>query len=184
MTVSAADLALHEVLVASQRSGFLGDRPIDEVIDHARHFVSALDGVDLSHHRPRVLDLGSGGGVPGLVIAHDRPDVDLTLFDRRAKRTDFLERVVRRLEWRDRVTVICGDVDRFTPPVLFDATVARGFGPPVRTLTVATTLTRVGGHVLISEPPTADRWEPEVMDRVGVEHVSAPGSPVVVFRRR
>ena len=41
-----------------------------------------------------VLDLGAGGGVPGLVIAHDLPDLHVTLLDRRAKRTDFLERVV------------------------------------------------------------------------------------------
>ena len=44
-----------------------------------------------------VVDLGSGGGVPGLVIARARPDLRLVLVDRRAARTDHLPRLVRRL---------------------------------------------------------------------------------------
>ena len=76
---------LHEALGTSQRLGFLGDRPIDEVIEHARAFVSAVEGISGS-----VIDLGAGGGVPGLVLAVDRPDLLITLLDRRTKRTDLL----------------------------------------------------------------------------------------------
>jgi 16S rRNA (guanine527-N7)-methyltransferase len=199
-TVSNADDALREALTASQRSGFLGDRDIHDVIEHARAFVRALDDVGLGHGdgdvavstptttagvpAPSVLDLGAGGGVPGLVIANDRPDVRLTLLDRRAKRTDFLARVVSRLGWTDRVTVVCTDVDDFTPPHPFDAVVARGFGPPERTLVVGTRLTRVGGRVLISEPPDADRWPLTLLEQVGVDRLSDAGDPVAVFRRR
>jgi 16S rRNA (guanine527-N7)-methyltransferase len=195
-TVPHPDHALREALVASQRLGFLGDRPIEQVIEHARDFVRALDGVESEDlesedlesdprtaEGPRVLDLGSGGGVPGLVIAHDRPDVSVTLLDRRAKRTDFLARVVSRLGWTDRVTVVCADVDGFTPPRGFDAVVARGFGPPERTLAVASRLTRMGGLVVISEPPEADRWSNDTLDRLGVDRVSAPGASMAVFRR-
>ena len=78
-----------DVLAESQRLGFLGGRPIDEVVEHARSFVDALDGVTGT-----VIDIGAGGGVPGLVVAHDRPDLRLTMVDRRAKRTDFLQRMV------------------------------------------------------------------------------------------
>jgi 16S rRNA (guanine527-N7)-methyltransferase len=188
------DAALRDALAASQRSGFLGDRPVEEVIEHARTFVRALDGVESiavpggesgeDDRATRVLDLGSGGGVPGLVIAHDRPDLRVTLLDRRAKRTDFLERVVSRLGWHGRVTVICADVDTFTPPHRFDAVVARGFGPPERTLSVATELVRPGGRVVISEPPAADRWPAEMLESLGVVRRSAVGDPVAVFERR
>ncbi len=58
-----------------------------------------------------VIDLGAGGGIPGLVIAHDRPDLHLTMVDRRSKRTDFLERVMRRLRWSAHVAVIAADVE-------------------------------------------------------------------------
>jgi 16S rRNA (guanine527-N7)-methyltransferase len=149
--------ALIEVLGESQRLGFLGDRPVDEVVEHARVFVRALPSGRLD-----VIDLGSGGGVPGLVIAHDRPDVDVVLLDRRTKRTDFLERAVRRLGWADRVTVVAGDASAFARlhPHRWDAVVARGFGPPERTVSTALGLLGPGGLVIVSEPPEGvDRWD-------------------------
>jgi 16S rRNA (guanine527-N7)-methyltransferase len=157
---------LHEALGESQRLGFLGNRPIDEVVEHAKAFVVALAGVSGT-----VLDLGSGGGVPGLVIAAERRDLDVTLLDRRAKRTDFLERVVRRLGWSDRVRVVNADAERIGAEHLFepfDAVVARGFGPPALTLRVAVELTRPGGRVVISEPPDGDRWSADEVDDAGV----------------
>lgn len=161
--------ALRDALGESQRIGLLGNRPIDEVIEHARRFVEALEATDGS-----IVDLGAGGGVPGLVIAHDRPDLRVTLIDRRAKRTDFLERVVHRLGWTDRVVVITGDIRRIAAegPSGFDAAVARGFGPPASTLQLATRLVRTGGTIVISEPPEGDRWvdiplvQEGVVDRV------------------
>ena len=154
----------------AQRLGFLGARPIADVIAHARGFVRALT----DHDEIRtVLDLGAGGGVPGLVIAHDLPHLHVTLLDRRAKRTDFLERVVRRLGWTDRCSVICTDVARFTPPDRFDAVVARGFGPPEFTLSVAARQVRLGGPMVISEPPGADRWDPALLAELGVRRSPA-----------
>lgn len=175
---------LVDALVESQRLGFLGRRPIDEVIEHARAFVRGLsdvaDGED-------VIDLGSGGGVPGLVIAHDRRDLHVTLLDRRAKRTDFLERVVRRLGWQMQVTVVAADAEAYirgTTPS-FAAAVARGFGPPVTTLDIAVRMIRPGGLVVISEPPAGDRWDPELLDRHDVDRVSgAEGERVARFTRR
>lgn len=151
-----ASAELHGVLGDAQRVGFLGARPISEVIEHSRAFVAALDDVV-----GEVLDLGSGGGVPGLVIAHDRPDLRITLLDRRTKRTDFLRRAVGRLGWSDRVNVVAIDAGELITqdPHRFDAVVARGFGPPAETLAVAHRLTRRDGVIVISEPPTGgDRW--------------------------
>jgi 16S rRNA (guanine527-N7)-methyltransferase len=146
---------LQQVLLDAQGAGLLGARRVEEVIEHARGFLPALADV-----RGRVVDLGSGGGVPGLVIAHDRPDLRVTLLDRRSKRTDFLARVVRRLDWTDRVEVLLADAERLDldDESRFDAAVARGFGPPFDTLEIGMGLTRVGGVVVISEPPEGDRW--------------------------
>ncbi len=163
-----------ELVVAledAQRLGFLGSRPISEVIEHARGFVRALEGIGPI---VSVLDLGSGGGVPGLVIAHDLPATHLTLLDRRAKRTDVLERVVRRLGWQDRVSVRCEDVTTFSPEELFDAVVARGFGPPEFTLSAAARLVRSGGSIVISEPPGADRWDSSMLEALGLRRSGPP----------
>ena len=161
---------LFAVLEDAQRLGFLGARPIREVIEHARGFVRAIE------HRPSirtVLDLGSGGGVPGLVIAHDLPSTHVTLLDRRAKRTDALERYVRRLGWQDRVSVLCQDVATFEVDPPFDAVVARGFGPPVFTLTAAARLVRPGHPIVVSEPPDVDRWEAALLHRLGLRQERA-----------
>lgn len=157
------DPALVAALEDARRLGFLGSRPISEVIAHARGFVRALDDCGTIDS---VLDLGSGGGIPGLVIAHDRPTASVTLLDRRAKRTDFLERVVRRLGWQQRVSVVCQDVTTFGPDHSFDAVVARGFGPPEFTLSAAARLVRRGAPIVISEPPDQDRWDDELLDRL------------------
>jgi 16S rRNA (guanine527-N7)-methyltransferase len=168
------------VLRRAQELGFLGARPIEGVIEHAREFVTALGDLD---EGSRVVDLGAGGGVPGLVIAHDRPDLQITLLDRRTKRTDFLELVVRRLGWTERVEVVATDVARFVAerPPPFDAAVARGFGPPAETLRWATALVGADGVIVISEPPTGDRWDPAVLEDLGV-HRTTTGDSAVVAR--
>lgn len=151
--------ALEQALREAQRLGFLGSRPVPETIAHADAFVRAL-----RHVQGPVLDLGSGGGVPGLVIADRRPDLPLVLLDRRQKRADALERAVRRLGWSDRVQVLCDDAHSVAQSSrwrhTFHGVVARGFGPPDATLRVAADLVAPGGLVVISEPPPhqGDRW--------------------------
>lgn len=171
------DVDVMAVLEESQRLGFLGDRALPEVIEHARSFVDALDGVEGT-----VADMGSGGGVPGLVIAHDRPDVKVLLIDRRAARTDFLDRMVRRLRWTQRVEVRCADVaDLIDGAASIDAAVARGFGPPDVTLSMGSRLVRPGGRIVISEPPEGDRWPPELLDDLGVRRLDDDRGAVSVF---
>jgi 16S rRNA (guanine527-N7)-methyltransferase len=174
------DPELVEALASSQCLGMLGDRPIPEVIEHATAFVTALEGVTGT-----VVDLGSGGGVPGLVIARARPDLRLVLVDRRAARTDHLTRLVRRLRLEGRVTVLNADVTALQLPA--DAAVARGFGAPGATLRAGARVVRPGGLIVVSEPPdaSAGRWtdQPETViraqspdPRVAVFHVKHEGA--------
>jgi 16S rRNA (guanine527-N7)-methyltransferase len=166
--------SLHDALVSSQRLGMLGDRPVAEVIDHAQAFVGALVGV-----AGLVVDLGSGGGVPGLVIAMARPDLELLLVDRRAARTDHLARLVRRLGLDGRVAVRCVDamVVRLDSPA--DAVVARGFGAPALLARAAVRILAPDGILVVSEPPAVrrDRW----IDAVDLERVAWPDARVAVL---
>lgn len=168
------------VLTEAQRLGMLGDRPVPEVVEHAQAFVDALEGVD-----GRVVDLGSGGGVPGLVIAAARVDLEVVLVDRRERRADFLRRAVSRLGYGDRVVVRCVDAVRMggAEPASFDAVVARGFGPPETTLRVAVPLVRGRGPVVISEPPgeEPDRWSASLLQELGVSRTRR--GAVSVFTR-
>ena len=134
----------------------LGAAPIAGVIEHSELFVAALTEVSGT-----VVDLGSGGGVPGLVIAWRRPDLDVVLVDRRATRTDHLRRLVTRLGLGGRVTVIdvraAGTPPSARPPcrrrrrpwLRFTARRRSGGG----------TDPAIDGLLVVSEPPgDADRW--------------------------
>jgi 16S rRNA (guanine527-N7)-methyltransferase len=175
----SAHAALVDALASSQRLGMLGERPIAEVIDHAGAFVAALTTVTGT-----VVDLGAGGGVPGLVIAAARPDLRLVLVDRRATRTDHVRRLVRRLGFTDQVEVVTGDVASLRGRGA-DAAVARGFGSPGVSLAAAAAVTRPGATIVISEPPTPApaRWPAALLMAVGVVSVTSPDPRVAVFRR-
>ena len=161
---------VHEILTDAQRIGALGLRPISEVIEHAGAFAFALPG-----SCRRVVDLGSGAGVPGLVVAELRPELEITLVDRRAKCTDALERAIVSLGWGNRVRVVCADVGALTRQdewcETFDAAMSRGFGPHETTLKYSAALVRPGGTVLVSEPPagSANRWEQAVVKGAGLD---------------
>ena len=161
---------LIETLRLAQRFGFFGDRDIVEAVEHAGAFVAAIGPLDRG---ARLLDLGSGGGLPGLVMADAYPEASIVLLDRRQKRTDFLERAVRRLGWRH-VTVRTLDVRRLLDEVLeggvarFDVVTARGFGPPEFTLRCAAALCRPDGRIVISEPPVGDRWPVDLLGELGL----------------
>ena len=98
---------LTETLRTAQRLGFFGAAPI-EVGDRAR---AGRTSPRSDHSTPgsRLADLGSGGGLPGLVLAAAYRDVDVVLIDRRQKRTDFLERAVHptRLDQHDGLVSRC-----------------------------------------------------------------------------
>jgi 16S rRNA (guanine527-N7)-methyltransferase len=186
--------ALVATLAEAQRLGFLGARDLREVVDHARGYATALADLTPAPRPDRtgpgagwlhIVDLGAGGGVPGLIIALDRPDARLTLIDRRAKRTDFLLRAVRRHGWHDRVEVVCDDVDNLIRrhPNSFDAAVARGFGPPDVTLDAASRLIAAGGRIVISEPPVGNRWDVDDLADRGLVHrnLDGPGGRLAVF---
>jgi 16S rRNA (guanine527-N7)-methyltransferase len=177
----ADDEPLVTALADSQRLGMLGDRPVGEIVEHAGAFVTALTDV-----AGTVIDLGSGGGVPGLVIARARPDLHVVLVDRRASRTDHLRRLVARLGLDGRVDVLTRDASTLHGEMEADAVVARGFGPPTATLRAATPLLRTGGAVVVSEPPPGDdrpRWPAELLVGLGLVVVDHPDRRVAVFRR-
>lgn len=159
---AGGDAPLLEALAVSQRLGMLGIASLTEFIDHSDMFVHALEGV-----HGLVVDLGSGGGVPGLVIAWRRRDLDVVLVDRRTTRADHLRRMTWRLGLEARVRVLA--VDAATLPELLDgraaAVVARSFGPPSAVVAAAVPILADGGLLVVSEPPppTDDRWSVELL---------------------
>ena len=159
---SVPDGQLQTVFERARTMGFLGPGPLRAHLDHARRYLDALRTLLPGSGPHRVLDLGSGGGLPGLPLALWRVDLSLTLLDAGAKRCDFLRGAADELNLWDRVAVLEGRAEQLARMSAhrgrFDVVVSRGFGPPAFTLECALGFLRPHGHVVISEPPVRRAW--------------------------
>ncbi len=141
--------------------------------DHAMGFVAFLDDPP-TQFTGHVVDIGSGAGLPALILADAFPETTWTLIERRSGRTDLLSRAVKRLGLRDRVDIVTDDVTTMGRGELrgaADWVTARLFGPPGDTAECAAPLLRAGGQLLTSESYDAvidDRWPTSGLERVGL----------------
>lgn len=146
------------MLTEAQGLGWVGQGPLEDQLGHAGAFTQLLgDGPGV------VFDLGSGGGLPALPCALAAPAWTWVLLERQLRRADHLVSACRRLGLADRVEVIharAEDVGRDPAyRATADVVTARAFGPPAVVAECAAPLLRVGGRLLVSEPPGGvDRW--------------------------
>lgn len=179
-TLDGSDRArLHDVLVEAQQLGFLGPGSLEAQVDRSLAFTAATP-------RPRrALDLGSGGGLPGLVLALAWPETVWTLLDGSVRRCEFLVAMVERLSLTARVAVLAERAElsgRGGLRASQDLVVARGFGPAAVTAECAAPLLRVGGHLVVAEPPggAPERWPAAELATLGLEPVEQLVEPVAL----
>lgn len=72
--------------------GLLGPREAPKVWE--RHIVNCAMAESLLPHRTRLIDIGSGAGLPGVALAIARPDLKVTLVEPLARRTDWLQKTI------------------------------------------------------------------------------------------
>lgn len=167
------DAALLAALANIQQRGAIGDISLIEAVAHAEQFVVAIPPT-----AQRLADLGSGGGLPGLVIAVRYPELAITLVERRRSRADLLQRAVRALRL-DHTEVFSGDVRELAEvqPHSFDVVTARSFAAPDITAHWAGILLVVGGLLVVSEPPqpSAERWPEHILRGAGLTDLGQLG---------
>lgn len=176
-------MSVLDILAEARAVGALGAADLAVQVAHATAFLDVL-GSELVDGA-RVLDLGSGGGLPGLVVADLRPSLHVTLLDGRQQRAATLERAVERLGWAGRVDVVGARAELAgRDPGLrgaFDAVVARSFARPGVTAECAAPLLRAGGSLVVSEPPdaasTGSRWDAGGCAELGLELVRVVETP-------
>lgn len=130
-------------------------------------------------------DLGSGGGVPGLILALRWPESAWTLVDARVRRCEFLREAVHHLGLEARVHVVEARAEALGKDPAhrgtYDLVVARGFAPPAVTAECAAPLLAVGGRAVISDPPAGgeQRWPQEALAILGLvsENPQASAAP-------
>jgi 16S rRNA (guanine527-N7)-methyltransferase len=133
----------------SRRINLTGARDAATLLD--AHFADALALMpDLADVRGRLVDVGSGGGLPGLVLAVLRPDLEIVLLEPIAKKHAFLRSAARALGLarvearRERL-----EAWRASPAFrLADAAVSRATFPLGEWLALGLSLVRPGGRVL------------------------------------
>lgn len=80
----------------NRRISLVGPGTADEIVD--RHYAESLLGLELiGEGDETVVDVGSGGGFPGMVLAIARPDLKVTLVEPREKKWAFLSKMSRQL---------------------------------------------------------------------------------------
>lgn len=202
--------ALEAVLGRARNVGFLGPGPVQRHVDHALAFrqgwVGHLDearssrrgdgGEPNQRDKPlECLDLGSGGGLPGLVLAHDAAcrmgpqqasaAEHWTLLESSRRRVQFLREAVVELGLEDLVMVLEGRAEdlahRADYREAFDVVTSRGFGRPAITAECGRPFLRLGGRLVVSEPPggvpgTAPRWPAAGLEMLGLEDTGPMGT--------
>lgn len=95
----------------------------------------------------RLLDVGSGAGLPGIPLAIAKPGLSVTLLDSNHKKTTFLRQVCIELALTN-VSVVCERVEAWQPDVKFDQVISRAFSDLGEFVRLARHLCAPGGSLL------------------------------------
>ncbi|MEF8699199.1 MAG: 16S rRNA (guanine(527)-N(7))-methyltransferase RsmG [Candidatus Accumulibacter sp. UW20] len=147
--------------------------PAQAVSHHLLDSLAILPFVDA----PTLLDVGSGGGMPGIPLAIACPQLQVVLLDSNSKKTAFLQQVAIELGLSN-IAVHCGRVEAYRPATRFAAITARAFADLADLVQRSRHLLQAEGHWLAMKGVRPDdelaRLPPEV-SVVGVHRMAVPG---------
>lgn len=148
---AAREFASH-LAVRGEELGLIGPRELERL--WSRHIVNSVLLAPML--RPgRVGDIGTGAGLPGLVLAIARPDVDLVLIEPMERRVDWLlsESAALRLDNVEVVRARAEDVALAEP---LDQVTARAVSALKTLIPIAVPLLRPGGELLLMKGARVD----------------------------
>ena len=184
LTQDRADrlLRFESLLRANARShGLIAAGDLDRIRD--RHVADCLRAAAVVDQGDAIaFDLGSGAGLPGIVVAIAVPDLEVTLVESRRRRVAFLELAVHELGLKN-VAVAQTRIQEFAGQA--DVAFARALAPLLESWALARPLLRVGGRLVYF---AGERSEiPEVQDAASVwvrsSTVLESGGPLVIMAR-
>lgn len=150
---------VREVLRFSRRINLVAPCQPEDAVDRHIHdslaVLRILDRPELAEVGARWLDIGAGGGFPGLALACARPDRRWVLVEPTGKKAACLAQLVRSLELTN-VEVRRSRVEQLAPPERPRAALSRATFPPPEWLRRGTELVGPGGLVLLMLGPAAD----------------------------
>jgi len=129
--------------------GLIGPKEGDRIWE--RHIANCIPIATLIKEGASVIDIGSGAGLPGIVIALARPDLRLTLLEPLQRRVDFLNEVITELKLD--IAVIRGRSESIKGS--FDVVTARAVAPLPIFLNLSWHLVAPGGALLAMKGESA-----------------------------
>ncbi len=172
---------LREVLGQAQERGWIGPQAIDRQVDHSLGFAGAAAA------EPTVaVDLGSGGGLPALVLVAIWPKTRWVLVESSLPRAAFLELHCARLGWSERVDVVHLSAERLAERGRYreaaNLVTARSFGPWASVVKAAAPLLCPGGELIVSAAPDAAPWPADFLSVHGFSSDRLTQSPPCFHR--
>lgn len=135
----------HNLAQHGETLGLIGPRELERL--WTRHLInSALLGEKIQAHA-RVADIGTGGGMPGLVLAIIRPDAEFTLIEPMERRCSWLKEQITQLELHN-ATVKRGRAEEFHGAFEVDQVTARAVTALSKLVKITAPLLRDGGEML------------------------------------
>jgi len=138
-----------------------------------------LDSLSLLPHvceAERLIDVGSGGGLPGIPLAIFNPNINFTLLDSNVKKTRFIRQASIELNLKN-IDVIHSRVEKYQPELKFDCLTTRAFSTISQTLTIVDHLLDEKAKLLFMKSNTAEdelKDVPSTYDKEIIE-LSVPG---------
>jgi 16S rRNA (guanine527-N7)-methyltransferase len=128
--------------------GLIGPREAPRIWE--RHLINCAVMAEMIPKGASVVDVGSGAGLPGIVLAVARPDLSITLVEPLARRTAFLSEAVAALGLESTVQVVRGRAEDVVdgPPAGADVVTARAVAALDRLAGWCLPLAHVGGRLL------------------------------------
>ena len=124
-----------------------------------------------------VVDVGSGGGAPGIPLAHALPDREVTLLEASRRKCDFLDRWTADLP---NLRVVCGRAEE-QPVDRYGVAVAKALAPPPVAAEWCLPLVVPGGAVVLFVGPSAeDDRVARVAERLAAEPAESPAGFIVL----
>jgi 16S rRNA (guanine527-N7)-methyltransferase len=90
------------------------------------HILDSLAVLPYLAHVQRLLDVGTGGGLPGIALAIARAELHVTMLDSLQKKTTFVRQAIGELSLTN-AAVVCERVEQFKPVEKFDVVISRAF---------------------------------------------------------
>ena len=131
--------------------GLIGPREVPRLWE--RHLINCALVTDLIRPGASVCDIGSGAGLPGLVMALRRPDLEVSLVEPLLRRTTFLEEAVEVLGTAN-VVVVRARAEELQGDRAFDVVTSRAVAPMGRLSQWSLPLVRSGGEFLAMKGST------------------------------